>query len=320
MKRLDFYGVYRLYPLVLVFCIVERRNNEKKSETESNMKVLKLKSPGKINLRLDILGKKSDGYHELRMLNSMVNIYDELEISSIEKGVEVECDNDPNVPNGEENIVYGAAKEIMAYSNKNIGIKIKITKNIPTAAGMGGGSSNAASVIMALNDMLKINLPEEKLHKIGLRFGADIPFFLFGESAIATGIGENLERVKLPKLPLIIMCPNIAVSTKSVFSRYDGNGKKKNDLEFPDKFPTKKTVVKFIKNDLEEVTPAHVPEIDEIKGLLKEQGALASQMTGSGPAVFGIFPDKEKAEKAYDALVGQATEKEWKIFLAENIA
>jgi 4-diphosphocytidyl-2-C-methyl-D-erythritol kinase len=142
------------------------------------MKVLKLKSPGKINLRLDVIGKRADGYHDLQMINSLVNVYDDIEIELIDKGLIVECTNDTNVPSGEENIVYKVAKEIMAYSNKNIGVCIRIHKHIPSSAGMGGGSSNAACVLMGLNDLLKINLPKDKLMKIGVKFGADVPFFI----------------------------------------------------------------------------------------------------------------------------------------------
>ena len=111
------------------------------------MKTLKLKSPGKVNLRLDVLGRRPDGYHDLRMLNSAISIYDDVEMEVIDRGIEVFCEDDPNVPSGDANIVFQASKEIMAYSNKNVGIRIKIKKRIPSAAGMGGGSSNAATVL-----------------------------------------------------------------------------------------------------------------------------------------------------------------------------
>jgi 4-diphosphocytidyl-2-C-methyl-D-erythritol kinase len=284
------------------------------------MKITKLKSPGKINLRLDIVGRRRDGMHELRMVNSLVSLYDDIDIEFIDKGVEIECD-DPLVPTGEENLVYKAAKEIMAYSNKNVGVKIKIKKNIPVAAGMGGGSSNAATVILGLNDILRINLPQEKLDKIGLRFGSDIPFFLHESAAIATGVGENIEEIKLPKLALVIVAPNKPISTKSVYDKYARglNGSKKKLEELPDKFATKKTVVKYTHNDLESVTVEEVPEVEDIKSLLKKNGAMGSQMTGSGPTVFGIFSTKDKAEKAVNQLESTAKENEWRVFLAESL-
>jgi 4-diphosphocytidyl-2-C-methyl-D-erythritol kinase len=280
------------------------------------MKTIKLKAPAKVNLRLDVLSKRSDGYHDLRMLNSAVSLFDDIEINIVEKGITVECYNDPLVPSGEANIAFQATKEIMAYSNKNVGIHININKNIPSGAGMGGGSSNAASVILGLNQMLHINLSRDKLIKIGGRFGADIPFFLYGSPAMATGIGENLTKIKkLPKMPLVIITPNLSVSTKAIYEKYQVNGNGHD--EFPTEFPTKKAVVKFLNNDLEKVTAKQYPIVNELKELLIKHGALAAQMTGSGPSVFGIFSDRETAEKAYKKL--SSKEENYRIFLAENI-
>ncbi len=283
------------------------------------MQTLKLKSPGKINLRLDVLGKRADGYHDVRMLNSTISLSDDIEINLVEKGIKVECENDPHVPSGEDNIVYKATKEIMAYSNKNVGIEIKIKKNIPSAAGMGGGSSNAATVILGLNHLLKIQLSREKLIKIGLRFGSDIPFFLFGSPAIATGIGENLTKVKrFPRMPFVIVSPNVNVATQGIYEKYEPNGSKPDLLEeFPREFPTKKSVVKFLNNDLEYVTSKQFPIVNEIKELLLKNGALGAQMTGSGPSVFGIFADREKAEKVGKKLTGLG-EGKWRVFVTEN--
>ncbi|MBX7149332.1 4-(cytidine 5'-diphospho)-2-C-methyl-D-erythritol kinase [bacterium] len=284
------------------------------------MKVLKFKSPGKVNLRLDVMNKRPDGYHELRMLNSAVSIYDDVELEIVERGITVECENDPTVPNGEENIVYKVCKEIMAYSNKNVGIKVKIKKNIPAGSGMGGGSSNAAAVLMGLNTLLKISLPREKLMKIGTRFGADIPFFLFGAPAIATGIGENLTKLKkLPKMPMVIVAPNVTVSTKSVYDKYVP---KPNLPEYKEEIPmeytSKKAVLKVLRNDLEDVTLKKYPIVSEIKDLLIKNGALGAQMTGSGPSVFGIFADKETADKAGKKLESKS-QGQWRVFVTENI-
>ncbi len=282
------------------------------------MQTLKLKSPGKLNLRLDVLGKRPDGYHDLRMLNSTISLYDDIEINLTERGITVFCENDPNVPSGEDNIVYKATKEIMAYSNKNIGIEIKIKKSIPSGAGMGGGSSNAAAVILGLNQLLKIHLSKEKLMKIGVRFGADIPFFLFGSPAIAEGIGENLTKVKrLPKMPFVIVAPEVNVPTKGIFEKYETSDVVKENFELPREFPTKKTVLRFLNNDLEAVTCKQYPIVNEIKELLMKNGALGAQMTGSGPSVFGIFADREKAEKISKKL-GSMGEGRWRVFVAEN--
>lgn len=285
------------------------------------MKTLKLKSPGKVNLRLDVFNKRPDGYHEVRMLNSAISLYDDIQIDVIDRGVEILCANNPQVPLGEQNIVYAAAKEIMAYSNKNVGVRIHIDKKIPVASGMGGGSSNAASVIAGINQLLKINLSKEKLINIGLRFGSDIPFFLYGSAAIATGIGENLFKIKrLPHLPMVIVSPNLNVLTKNIYERYEpnGHGDISQEVELPREYSTKKAVIKMLHNDLESVTTKQHPVINDIKNLLLKTGALAAQMTGSGPTVFGIFADKEAAEKAQKRLV-QKGEGQWQVFVAENI-
>lgn len=288
------------------------------------MKIIKLKSPAKLNFRLDVLEKRTDGYHDLRMINSAINLYDEIECTLIERGIIVECENDNSVPNGEDNITYQVAKEILAYSNKNIGVKINIKKNIPSAAGMGGGSSNAASVLMGLNEMLKINLSKEKLAQIGVRFGADVPFFIYQTAAVATGIGEKIEKIKkMPKLPMVILAPNIKVPTKWVFERYAALNDnqpvatKPLDEAIPEQFPTKKSVIKFLNNDLEPVTVAKYPVLNELKSVLEKLGAMATQMTGSGPAVFGIFPDVESAQAAYAKLNNKITE--CRVFCVENI-
>lgn len=266
------------------------------------MKVLKLKSPGKINVRLDVLNKRSDGFHDLRMINTAVSVFDDIEFELIDRGIVVECENDTNVPSGEGNIVYNVIKEILAYSNKNVGVHVRIRKNIPSSAGMGGGSSNAATVMLGLNELLKINLSKEKLMKIGVRFGADVPFFIYNAPAIATGIGENMTRIKkMPKLPLVLITPNIKVPTKWVFERYAMPGQeveRANNEDIPVEFTTKKSLIRFLNNDLERVTVEKYPVVKELKALLIKAGALAAQMTGSGPTVFGIFTDKEGAEKA----------------------
>lgn len=285
------------------------------------MKVMKLKSPAKINFRLDVLNKRRDGFHDLCMINSSINIYDEIECSLIEKGIVVEVENDENVPEGENNIVYQVAKEILAYSNKNIGVHIKIKKHIPSAAGMGGGSSNAAYVLMGLNEMLKINLSKDKLMKIGLRFGADVPFFIFQAPAVAKGVGEQLAKIKrMPKLPMVIITPNIKVPTKWVFDCLASNDnvpQNRNFDDIPDCFTTKKSVIKYLNNDLETVTIGKYPVLNDLKNVLEKLGALATQMTGSGPTVFGIFPTLEKAQTAFDKLNNKIGD--CRVFLAENI-
>lgn len=287
------------------------------------MKIVKLRSPAKINVRLDVLNRRNDGFHDLRMINTAVSLFDDIECELIEKGIQVDCINDANVPGGDQNIVYGVAKEILAYSNKNIGVHIRITKNIPSAAGMGGGSSNAATVLMGLNELLKINLAKDKLMKIGLRFGADVPFFIFGSPAIAQGVGEDLSKIKkMPKLPLVILSPNVNVPTKWVYERFAAANDNlprvlDSDDDIPAQFATKKSLIKYLNNDLESVTMKKFPVVDELKKLLKKTGAMACQMTGSGPTVFGIYPNRELAEIAAKKI--QTKISDCRVFLAENI-
>lgn len=287
------------------------------------MKVVKLKSPAKVNFRLDVLQKRHDGFHDLCMINSAINLYDDIECTLIERGIVIDVENDTHVPCGEDNIVYGVAKEILAYSNKNIGVHIKIKKNIPSAAGMGGGSSNAASVLMGLNEMLKINLSKDKLMKIGARFGADVPFFILEAPAIATGVGDQLSKIKkMPKLPMVLITPNIKVPTKWAFEKYaasnDNVAKRSADLgEIPVQFTTKKSIIKYLNNDLEQVTIGKYPVLNDIKKVLEKLGAIATQMTGSGPTVFGIFPSTETAQAACDKL--SKTISDCRVFCAENV-
>lgn len=288
------------------------------------MKIVKFRSPAKINVRLDVLNKRTDGYHDLRMINTAINIYDEIECELIERGIQVECENDTHVPNGEKNIVYGVAKEILAYSNKNIGVRIVIKKNIPSAAGMGGGSSNAASVLMGLNELLRINLSKDKLMKIGLRFGADVPFFIFGGPAVATGVGETLAKIKkMPKLPLVLVSPNIRVQTKWAFERYGVANDNRpisvssGDDSLPVQYATKKSLIKYLNNDLERITCEKFPVVKEIKDTLFKSGALGCQMTGSGPTVFGIYSTIEEAETASRKIQNKFSD--YRVFVAENI-
>lgn len=287
-----------------------------------SMKIVKFQSPAKINVRLDVLNKRADGFHDLRMINTAVSIYDEIECEFTERGVEVICENDANVPNGEQNIVYGVAKEILAYSNKNIGVNIRIKKNIPSAAGMGGGSSNAATVLMGLNEVLKINLSKDKLMQIGLRFGADVPFFIFGGPAVAKGIGEDLHKIKkMPKMPLVIITPNIHVPTKWVFEKYQPANDNKPVIsaqeELPLLYTTKKSIIKYLNNDLERITSEKYPLVNDLKTILRKTGALACQMTGSGPTVFGIYSTNEEADEACKKISKHVPE--CRVFFAENI-
>lgn len=284
------------------------------------MQSLTLQAPAKVNLRLDVLRKRSDGYHDLRTMMERVSIHDEIEIKIVEKGLYVQCDNE-EVPEDENNIAFRALKEILAYSSRNVGVEVFIKKNIPVASGMGGGSSNAAAVIKGINHLLKLKLSKEKLIKIGGKVGADVPFFLFEGPALAEGIGEQLKKIRsMPKLLFLIVNPGIKVSTEAVYNRYNAEhayDDKPDDL--PNIYRTKKDVAKILSNDLEKVTIKEFPVIEEIKNELIKSGAIASLMTGSGPTVFGLFSDKIKLTQAYEKLAKKKKDG-WRVFMAENLA
>lgn len=283
------------------------------------MQAISLDSPCKLNLRLDIVGKRADGYHMLRSLMERISLSDEIQIKIVEKGIQVTCDNQ-EVPTDESNIAFKAVKEILAYSSRNVGVEIDIRKRIPVAAGLGGGSSNAAAVIKGINQLLKLKLPREKLMQIGLKVGTDVPFFLFEGPALAEGVGEQLKKIRtMPKLLFLLVNPNIPVHTETVYRKFPIDSINRTDMEVPSMYRTKRDVAKILNNDLEKVTIKDYPLIGEIKDEMVRLGALASQMTGSGPTVFGIFADRVKLAKAYDRMEKKA-QRGWKIFMAENLA
>lgn len=285
------------------------------------MQTISIAAPAKLNLRLDVLGKRSDGYHDLLMVMERISLADEVELKVIERGIFITSDEEA-IPADETNIAYKAAKEILAYSSRNVGVEIHIKKRIPIASGMGGGSSNAAAVLKGLNHLLKLKLPREKLMLIGAKIGADVPFFLFEGPAIASGIGDQLRKIKkIPKMSFVVVNPGIKVSTEWAYktlglSGRNGNHDKVQDL--PSAYNNKKDIVKILNNDLEKVTIKEFPVIAQVKELLMSHGAMAAQMTGSGSSVFGIFPDKAVLDKNFSKIENKAN-KEWKIFKTENI-
>ena len=247
-----------------------------------------------------------------------VSIHDEVEIKLVEKGLMVTCDH-VDVPNDEENTAFKALKEVLAYSSRNVGVEIHIKKNIPVASGMGGGSSDAATVIKGINQMLKLKLSKEKLIQIGQKVGADVPFFLMEGPALAEGIGEQLKRIKaMPKLLFLIVNPGIRVSTKAVYQKYSPERPNSALEDIPFIYRTKKDVAKVLVNDLEKVTIREFPIIADIKEEMMANGAIASMMTGSGPTVFGIFAEKAKLVKAYEKM-SQKIKDGWMVFMAENL-
>ena len=272
------------------------------------MKSISLKAPAKINYLLDVIRKRPDNYHDLRMIMQRISLYDEIVISLSDlTGIRVRCGKD-GVPDGTGNIAWKAADMILTRAGKKPGIDITIQKNIPVAAGLGGGSSDAASVLMGLNALLELGLSNPELMDMGLRLGADVPFFIFKKTALAEGIGERLTSVDgLPRVWLVLVNPNIYVSTAWVYKSLQLT--KEKDLDKLPKFSNRiDDICTLLSYDLEEVTSGSFPLIREIKGRLLEKGARGALMSGSGPTVFGVFESEEKARHCHSEI---AVNTEW---------
>ena len=273
------------------------------------MSSIELKSRAKINLSIDVLGKREDGYHLVDMIMQTIGLYDIINIKEIDiDGINIKS-NSGDIPLNENNIVYKAAKLLKDKFNIEKGIEIFIEKNIPVAAGMAGGSSNAAAVLVGLNKLWNLDLSEAKLQEIGLKLGADVPFCITGNAALAQGIGEELSYIKgLSKDTFILVCkPNLFVSTKDVYEGLD----LKNIKNRPDnnllieclKNGNIKLLAENMVNVLETVTSKMHEDIKYIENIMLDNNALGSMMSGSGPTVFGLFDNEEDALNGKEELL-----------------
>ena len=266
------------------------------------MRELKLKAKAKINLGLDVVRKREDGYHEVRMIMQMINLYDKITLrKKTEPGITVTA-NLSYLPVNEDNLVYRAAKLLMDEFQVDGGLEIELQKYIPVAAGMAGGSTDAAAVMVGVNRIFQLGLNKKQLMKRGVKIGADVPFCIMRGTALAEGIGEEL--TPLPAMPhcsLVIAKPKIHVSTKFVY----GNLKVGELTEHPDidgqvqalRENNLEQLVTRMGNVLETVTIPAYPVIDEIKHTMMKYGAMGAMMSGSGPTVFGIFEKEDKAQE-----------------------
>ncbi|MBI2487080.1 MAG: 4-(cytidine 5'-diphospho)-2-C-methyl-D-erythritol kinase [Deltaproteobacteria bacterium] len=282
------------------------------------MKSITLLSPAKINLTLEVLERRTDGYHEIRSIMQPVNLFDEVKVEIEEgKGVEIESTG-LKIPQGEENIAWKAADIFIKEKGFNIRVKVSINKKIPLGAGLGGGSSNASAVLVGLNRITK-RLSEDELLKLSPRIGADVAFFIHCRSAIAQGIGEKITLLNdFPLLYYILINPGFEVSTKKIYELCDRIDRKiliGNDMESiislfkKGEFP--------LRNDLEKPALILYPEIEELKKRLIGMEVKAVSMTGSGPTVFGVFRNEKKARIVYDYLKDSNT---FKTFLVQGIS
>lgn len=277
-----------------------------------------LESPAKINLRLEILRKREDGYHELRTIFQKISLYDKLIFAlKKERGISITTDQ-PSLPIGKGNLVYRAARLMIERTGFRGGIHIHIEKKIPLGAGLGGGSSNAASTLKALNQLLEADLEEKELMRIGKEIGADVPFFFLKGAAIGSGIGEKLKEIRLPNLWFILIYPNFEVSTAWAYRNYILT-KKKFQINLHKLPKNPEEVSKILWNDLEEVVSKKFPQILRMKEILYSVGAEGALMTGSGPTVFGIFSKEGDAKEAFRKVEQITQGKGWLVLNAHNI-
>lgn len=260
-------------------------------------------SPAKINLCLHVLGRYENGYHALAMAMQRVDLYDRVTIRLTDGGeVRANCRNLTLSP-GENNIAVRAARLLLTEAQVERGVDIEIDKQIPVAAGLGGGSSNAATVLLGLNEMLNSGFSQEQLQNLGARLGADVPFFVFQRPAWATGIGTELSPLPvLPDVAYLLVNPGIAVSTAEVYQslQLTKGGELANLPRFS--VVTEEDLCAALHNDLEKVTLVRYPLLAQIKHRLLEAGAQGALMSGSGASLFGVFDSLSAAQKAADEI------------------
>ena len=259
------------------------------------------KAYAKINLSLDILRKREDGYHELKMIMQTVSLYDEIYIEKADT-ISIECNKD-DIPLNNKNLAWKAADAFFNYTSINSGCKIKLIKNIPDGAGLGGGSSDAATVLLALNEIFNTNLTNEELIDIAVKIGADVPFFILQGTCLAEGIGEKLTKIENNTDPYILIHkPSFSISTKWAYENLKLDNKNNYDVDkIVENLKDKNYDFKDIFNYLEDVSVSEYPQINDIKNKMKNYGATASLMSGSGSSVFGIFNDKNAAQTAFES-------------------
>lgn len=264
--------------------------------------VLHLQAPAKINLVLRVLSQRADGYHELETWMQKLDLFDELRIKITPgTGISFTC-RDSEIPEDESNLAWRAAASFLAASKKaeKFAVDIELVKNIPSAAGLGGGSSDAGTVLKGLNSFFNNEFSQEELISFGKEIGADVPFFVTDyPSVIATGIGDIMKPVPpLTDVVFVLVNPGISVSTKWVFENFALTiGKKNFTLTGSHGLDPEMLALSDIINDLEPVTTSRYPEIAARKETLKAAGAEKVLMSGSGPTVFGVFPDTQKNQQ-----------------------
>jgi 4-diphosphocytidyl-2-C-methyl-D-erythritol kinase len=264
--------------------------------------MIALKAPAKINLSLRVLGRRPDGYHDVDSVMQMVGLYDDVEVAPGRRGLNVFVEG-ADLPEGPGNLVYEAATALAKAAGVSTGASIRLTKRIPIGAGLGGGSSDAAAALMALNRLWRLRWPRTRLAELGAGLGSDVPFFFFGPTARVAGRGELVARAARPRLvgepqPLewaVLVNPGFSVSTRWAFQRLT---KERSIVTIPRSFGAPVSAPCPVENSLEAVTASSYPVIEEIKRWLRDAGAGVALMSGSGPTVFGLFSSRAEAVRA----------------------
>ncbi|WP_031516449.1 4-(cytidine 5'-diphospho)-2-C-methyl-D-erythritol kinase [Desulfofalx alkaliphila] len=264
------------------------------------MEVIRAKACAKINLTLKVLGKRNDGYHQVEMIMQSLKLHDEMVFYPGGAGIELAVEG--AVPPGEDNIVYQAARLLMQYSGRQRGASITLKKNIPVAAGLAGGSADAAATLLALNKLWDLKLTDKELFMLAAKLGSDIPFCLMGGTALAGGRGEELTKLSpAPEMGVVLVKPPFGVSTAQIYGEYDASKAAEdfgavtesmiNAINKRDVY----AIARHLTNDLEQVTLKKYPLLKEIKERLIRAGALGVLMSGSGPTIYGLTADLESA-------------------------
>ncbi|MCD5390592.1 4-(cytidine 5'-diphospho)-2-C-methyl-D-erythritol kinase [candidate division NPL-UPA2 bacterium] len=267
------------------------------------MKEIKVISPAKVNLYLNVLARRGDGYHEIETIIQAIDLCDEVTLREKEKGIEVSCQNE-GVPEGERNLAYRAARLILQETKISKGVGIEIKKNIPPAAGLGGGSSNAAATLAGLNKLWNLNLPERRLIQLATSLGMDVPFFIQGGRAIGRGKGDELTPLKgWSPFWLILVIPEFRVSTKRAYQSLKLDlTKGESQIKIVLKHLEKGDLSSILYNKFEEVMQKKYPRVKMIKERLKSLGITLASMSGSGSAIFGMARSGEEAERIREVI------------------
>jgi len=272
-------------------------------------------SPAKVNLFLKVVSKRPDGYHNIVSIVDIISVFDVIHIEEIPDDVIIIEDDKDILPKDAANTMYRAAVALKERFKISRGVRVFVEKNIPIGSGLGGPSSNAATVLKELARIWKVQINEAELNNIGKGIGADVPLFLYGNACIMRGIGNKISPVELPSLWYLIIYPNISISTRRV---YEGLKivltKKQNDIKLVAKFSGTREVSAILENDLERIGILLCPIIKTIKDRLIESGASGTLMSGSGSSVFGIFENEEGAKQASASLTNMG-----KIFIARSV-